>query len=90
MIHIPQKLIERLRTARHVVVLTGAGVSAESGIPTFRDTMTGLWERYNAEDLATREAFRRDPRSGLGLVRMATWQGAAGPSEPGAPRHRSA
>ncbi len=59
--HIPQKLIERLRTAQHVVVLTGAGVSAESGIPTFRDTMTGLWERYNAEDLATREAFRRDP-----------------------------
>jgi NAD-dependent deacetylase len=43
-----------------VVVFTGAGVSAESGIPTFRDALTGLWERFDAEDLATPEAFRRD------------------------------
>ncbi len=50
-----------LRRARHVVVLTGAGVSAESGIPTFRDALTGLWERFDAEALATAGAFRLDP-----------------------------
>jgi NAD-dependent protein deacetylase/lipoamidase len=52
---------DRLRAARHVVVLTGAGVSAESGLPTFRDPLTGLWSRYRPEDLATPEAFARDP-----------------------------
>jgi NAD-dependent deacetylase len=41
-------------------VLTGAGVSAESGIPTFRDQLTGLWERYDAAELATDHAFDRD------------------------------
>jgi NAD-dependent deacetylase len=46
---------------RHVVVFTGAGVSAESGIPTFRDALAGLWERFDAEELATPEAFRRNP-----------------------------
>ncbi len=51
-----------LREARRVCVLTGAGISAESGIPTFRDALTGLWVRYRAEDLATPEAFARDPR----------------------------
>jgi NAD-dependent deacetylase len=50
-----------LRAARHVVVLTGAGVSAESGLPTFRDPLTGLWARYRPEELATPEAFLRDP-----------------------------
>ena len=52
---------QALRAARRVVVLTGAGVSAESGIATFRDAQTGLWERFAAEDLATPGAFRRDP-----------------------------
>jgi NAD-dependent deacetylase len=51
-----------LRKARHVCVLTGAGISAESGIPTFRDALTGLWEKFNPEDLATPEAFERDPQ----------------------------
>jgi NAD-dependent deacetylase len=51
-----------LREARHVCVLTGAGVSAESGVPTFRDALTGLWENFNPEDLATPEAFERDPK----------------------------
>lgn len=51
-----------LRAARHVAVLTGAGVSAESGIPTFRDAQTGLWARYSPEDLATPAAFQRNPR----------------------------
>jgi NAD-dependent protein deacetylase/lipoamidase len=50
-----------LDDARRVVVLTGAGVSAESGVPTFRGP-GGLWKQYRAEDLATPEAFERDPR----------------------------
>ena len=59
---IPSELITRLRTARRVAVLTGAGISAESGVPTFREAQTGLWARYNPEELATPEAFRRNPR----------------------------
>jgi NAD-dependent protein deacetylase/lipoamidase len=51
-----------LREARRVTVLTGAGVSAESGVPTFRDAQTGLWSKFKPEDLATPEAFRRNPR----------------------------
>jgi len=54
-------LLSRLARARAVLVLTGAGMSAESGIPTFRDAQTGLWSRYRPEDLATPEAFERDP-----------------------------
>ena len=50
-----------LQDAAHIAMLTGAGVSAESGVPTFRDAQTGLWARFRAEDLATEEAFRRDP-----------------------------
>jgi NAD-dependent deacetylase len=51
-----------LCSARHVVVLTGAGISAESGLPTFRNAQTGLWAQYRPEDLATPDAFRRNPR----------------------------
>lgn len=51
-----------LRTAERVVALTGAGVSAESGLPTFREAQTGLWARYRPEELATPEAFDMDPR----------------------------
>jgi NAD-dependent deacetylase len=51
-----------LRSARKIAILTGAGISAESGIPTFRDALTGLWANYNPEDLATEEAFRRNPQ----------------------------
>ena len=47
--------------AERPVVLSGAGMSAESGIPTFRDAQTGLWERFSAEELATEEAFLADP-----------------------------
>ena len=50
-----------LKNARSVAALTGAGVSAESGIPTFRGN-NGLWKQYRAEDLATPEAFERDPK----------------------------
>jgi len=59
---IPPGLAERLRTARYVAVLTGAGISAESGIPTFRDPQSGLWANYRPEDLATPAAFRANPR----------------------------
>jgi NAD-dependent deacetylase len=52
---------ECLTRAHSVAVLTGAGISAESGIPTFRGA-GGLWNNYRAEDLATPEAFARDPR----------------------------
>lgn len=48
-------------SAAHVLVLTGAGISAASGVPTFRDAQTGLWAQYRAEDLATPEAFARNP-----------------------------
>lgn len=51
-----------MRSARNVTTLTGSGISAESGVPTFRDAQTGLWERYDPMDLATPEAFARDPR----------------------------
>lgn len=58
--HFDATLLTSLRRAQHVLVLTGAGVSAESGIPTFRDRLTGLWENYDALQLATPEAFARD------------------------------
>ena len=54
-------VVAALRGARRVMVLTGAGISAESGIPTFRDALTGLWANFSAEDLATPEAFARRP-----------------------------
>lgn len=54
-------LLTTLRAAGRVVVFTGAGVSAESGIPTFRDKQAGLWERFDAAQLATPDAFERDP-----------------------------
>lgn len=58
---IPKALTDALRDARHVCVLTGAGASAESGVPTFRDAQDGLWSRYSPQQLATPEAFRADP-----------------------------
>ena len=58
---ISSNLIHHLQHTKHLVVLTGAGVSAESGIPTFRDTLTGLWENYDAELLASEEGFMADP-----------------------------
>jgi NAD-dependent protein deacetylase/lipoamidase len=52
---------ERIAAAQSLTVLTGAGISADSGVPTFRGA-DGLWRNYRAEDLATPEAFERDPR----------------------------
>ena len=58
----PAELIQIIRSADHILVLTGAGISSESGIPTFRQAQTGLWARYRPEDLATPEAFHNNPQ----------------------------
>lgn len=50
-----------LASAGRIVVLTGAGISKDSGLPTFREAQTGLWSQYRPEDLATPEAFARQP-----------------------------
>jgi NAD-dependent deacetylase len=57
-----QDLLQHLRKAHRIVALTGAGVSQESGLRTFRDAQTGLWAQYKPEELASPEAFRRDPK----------------------------
>lgn len=61
-VEIPASLVAALKQARGVAVLTGSGVSAESGVPTFREAQTGLWARYDPEQLATPEAYERDPK----------------------------
>jgi NAD-dependent deacetylase len=55
------ELIGLLRSANSMAVLTGSGISAESGVPTFRDAQTGLWEKYDPLQLATPEAFLENP-----------------------------
>ncbi|MCL4803364.1 MAG: NAD-dependent deacylase [Anaerolineae bacterium] len=59
---LPKEVIDCLQNARRVVVLTGAGISAESGVPTFRDAQTGLWAKYDPQELATPQAFRNNPK----------------------------
>ena len=59
--NISDELVAALRDAQHVCALTGAGISAESGVPTFREAQSGLWEQYDPLELATPEAFLRDP-----------------------------
>ncbi|MEM1207802.1 MAG: NAD-dependent deacylase [Planctomycetota bacterium] len=54
-------LLDACRRARRVLCVTGAGVSRGSGVPTYRDAMTGLWANYRPEELATPEAFAADP-----------------------------
>ncbi len=51
-----------LEAASKVAVLTGAGISAQSGIPTFREAQTGLWARFSPEELASPSAYARDPK----------------------------
>lgn len=58
----PAALLNRLRRSVRVTALTGAGVSQESGLRTFRDAQTGLWAQYKPGELASPEAFRRDPQ----------------------------
>ena len=55
-------LARALRRATRVVALTGAGISAESGVPTFRDALTGLWAKFDPRELATPSAFARNPK----------------------------
>jgi NAD-dependent deacetylase len=60
-----QTLLDAARAIRdslRLVVLTGAGISKESGIPTFRDALDGLWAKYDPQQLATPDAFRRNPK----------------------------
>ena len=52
---------ELLTSARRVACLTGAGISAESGVPTFRDAQTGLWSRFDPQTLASQRGFAADP-----------------------------
>jgi NAD-dependent deacetylase len=61
-LQIPDALIAALRDAHQICVLTGAGVSAESGVPTFRDAQSGLWAKYDPMDLATPQAFVDNPK----------------------------
>ncbi|MEZ5338915.1 MAG: NAD-dependent deacylase [bacterium] len=56
-----EQLVPVAAKARRVFVFTGAGVSAESGIPTFRDAQTGLWAKYDPVMLASIDGFRKDP-----------------------------
>jgi NAD-dependent deacetylase len=58
----PSDLIRLLRKVERLAVLTGAGVSQESGLRTFRDAQTGLWAQYKPEDLASPQAFARNPK----------------------------
>ena len=58
---VPPDLIARLAEARRIVVMTGSGASAESGVPTFREAQTGLWARFRPDELATAEAFAANP-----------------------------
>lgn len=56
-----QRARDQVAQARHLVCLTGAGLSAESGIPTFRDAQKGLWSRFDPAELASEPAFRKAP-----------------------------
>ncbi|HEY5622905.1 MAG TPA: NAD-dependent protein deacylase [Gammaproteobacteria bacterium] len=59
---LPPGLGQALADAQRWAVMTGSGISAESGVPTFRDAQVGLWEQYDAEELATPEAFVSNPQ----------------------------
>jgi NAD-dependent deacetylase len=59
---IPDTLRHRLHVCKKIIVFTGAGISAESGIPTFRDRFEGLWAHYDPQDIATPHAFRANPQ----------------------------
>ncbi|MDQ2070664.1 SIR2 family NAD-dependent protein deacylase [Natronospira bacteriovora] len=56
-----QQLAEAIQRSPRVVVLTGSGISADSGVPTFRDPQEGLWAKFQPQDLATPDAFLHDP-----------------------------
>lgn len=60
--HEIEEAARKLASSKAITVLTGAGISHESGIPTFRGSQEGLWAKYDPYQLATREGFRSDPR----------------------------
>lgn len=60
---LPTGLISLLQNADKILVLTGAGMSAESGVPTFRDAQDGMWSKFRPEELATPEAFADHPQT---------------------------
>ncbi|HEV8191421.1 MAG TPA: hypothetical protein VGP82_08030 [Ktedonobacterales bacterium] len=65
--HVPSDVLNRLRQARRVMALSGAGISAESGLSTLHDLETGYWSTFNSDDLASRRGFERNPgASGAG------------------------
>lgn len=57
-----QQAADAIHNANKIAILTGAGVSKESGVPTFRDALDGLWSKYNPEELATPTAFKANPK----------------------------
>jgi NAD-dependent deacetylase len=59
---LPENVLLRLKTARRAVVLTGGGMAAEAGVPSFRDSHTGRWAQYDVSELATPQAYLRNPR----------------------------
>ncbi|MBC8160835.1 MAG: NAD-dependent protein deacylase [Roseiflexaceae bacterium] len=59
---LPERALERLRTARHVVALTGGGMAATSSVPSFRQAHTGEWAQFDVSELATQQGFMRNPR----------------------------
>ena len=58
---ISESIISNIQQARRIVIFSGAGMSADSGIPTFRDEQAGLWAQFDPMELATPEAFAKDP-----------------------------
>jgi NAD-dependent deacetylase len=61
-VQITDELILAIQTAEQIAILTGSGISVESGVPTFREAQTGLWAQYDPELLATPDAFQRNPK----------------------------
>ena len=77
-----QQAADLIRSSQRLTALTGAGVSAKSGIPTFRDALTGLWAQYDPTRLATRQAFERQSEAGLGFLRVPPRPDAPGAAQP--------
>lgn len=59
---LPEAVLNRMKTARNVVALTGGGMAAESKVPSFRESHVGRWAEYDVSELATQQAFVRNPR----------------------------
>ena len=62
-----QRAVDAILSAKKIAFFTGAGISEKSGIPTFRDKLTGLWEKHDPQRLETASAFRENPALVWGL-----------------------